>query len=138
MRRWSDLAERVGATTRTSEKTALLADYLRSLTPDEVPVAALLVEPRRDEQRELVERQRPTGSTAGRERDSRARVPGEVVQREAQRSDVRGAAEAHRARQHAAGPRAECQQQRVIGELAAGVGDHAAGAGFTDAIAACT
>ena len=28
MRRWSELAERVAATTRTSEKTALLADYL--------------------------------------------------------------------------------------------------------------
>ena len=32
MRRWSELAERLAATTRTSEKTALLADYLR--TPD--------------------------------------------------------------------------------------------------------
>ena len=39
MRRWSDLAERVAATTRTSEKTALLADYLRSLTADELPIA---------------------------------------------------------------------------------------------------
>ena len=27
MRRWSELAERVAATTRTSEKTALLAEY---------------------------------------------------------------------------------------------------------------
>ena len=43
MRRWSDLAERVGATTRTSEKTALLADYLRSLTPDELQVAAVFL-----------------------------------------------------------------------------------------------
>ena len=43
MRRWSDLAERVAATTRTSEKTALLADYLRSLTPDELPVAAVFL-----------------------------------------------------------------------------------------------
>ena len=43
MRRWSDLAERVGATTRTSEKTALLADYLRSLAPDELPVAAVFL-----------------------------------------------------------------------------------------------
>ena len=33
MRRWSELAERLAATTRTSEKTALLADYLRTLTP---------------------------------------------------------------------------------------------------------
>ena len=43
MRRWSDLAERVAATTRTSEKTALLADYLRSLTPEELPVAAVFL-----------------------------------------------------------------------------------------------
>lgn len=39
MRRWSELAERVAATTRTSEKTALLADYLRTLTDDELPIA---------------------------------------------------------------------------------------------------
>jgi DNA ligase-1 len=43
MRRWSELAERVAATTRTSEKTALLAEYLRSLTPDELPVAAVFL-----------------------------------------------------------------------------------------------
>jgi DNA ligase 1 len=43
MRRWSDLAERVAATTRTSEKTTLLADYLRSLSPDELPVAAVFL-----------------------------------------------------------------------------------------------
>ncbi len=43
MRRWSDLAERVAATTRTSEKTALLADYLRSLSPDELPIAAVFL-----------------------------------------------------------------------------------------------
>ena len=43
MRRWSDLAERVAATTRTSEKTALLADYLRSLTPPELPIAAVFL-----------------------------------------------------------------------------------------------
>ena len=43
MRRWSELAERVAATTRTSEKTALLADYLRSLTPEELPVAAVFL-----------------------------------------------------------------------------------------------
>jgi DNA ligase 1 len=43
MRRWSDLAERVAATTRTSEKTALLADYLRSLAPDELPIAAVFL-----------------------------------------------------------------------------------------------
>jgi DNA ligase-1 len=43
MRRWSELAERVAATTRTSEKTTLLADYLRSLTPDELPIAAVFL-----------------------------------------------------------------------------------------------
>jgi DNA ligase-1 len=43
MRRWSELAERLAATTRTSEKTGLLADYLRGLTPDELPVAAVFL-----------------------------------------------------------------------------------------------
>ena len=39
MRRWSDVAARIAATTRTSEKVATLADYLRSLTPNELPIA---------------------------------------------------------------------------------------------------
>jgi DNA ligase-1 len=39
MRRWSDVADRVAATTRTSEKTAILADYLRSLDDADLPVA---------------------------------------------------------------------------------------------------
>jgi len=43
MRRWSELAEHLAATTRTSEKTALLAEYLRSLTPAELPVAAVFL-----------------------------------------------------------------------------------------------
>ena len=43
MRRWSELAERVAATTRTSEKTALLADYFTGLTPDELPIAAVFL-----------------------------------------------------------------------------------------------
>jgi DNA ligase-1 len=43
MRRWSELAERVAATTRTSEKTALLADYLRRLPPDDLPIAAVFL-----------------------------------------------------------------------------------------------
>jgi len=43
MRRWSELAERVAATTRTSEKTALLADYLSGLGPDELPIAAVFL-----------------------------------------------------------------------------------------------
>jgi ATP-dependent DNA ligase len=43
MRRWSELAERLAATSRTSEKTALLAEYLRGLTPDELPIAAVFL-----------------------------------------------------------------------------------------------
>jgi ATP-dependent DNA ligase len=43
MRRWSELAERLAATTRTSEKTALLADHLRTLTPEELPIAAVFL-----------------------------------------------------------------------------------------------
>jgi len=43
MRGWSELAERVAATTRTSEKTALLAEYFRNLAPDELTVAAVFL-----------------------------------------------------------------------------------------------
>ncbi|MBI3749839.1 MAG: ATP-dependent DNA ligase [Chloroflexi bacterium] len=43
MRRWSELAERLAATTRTSEKTAILADYLRSLSPEELPLATIFL-----------------------------------------------------------------------------------------------
>ena len=43
MRRWSELAERVAATTRTSEKTARLAEYLATLTSDELPIAAVFL-----------------------------------------------------------------------------------------------
>ena len=43
MRRWSDLAERVAATTRTSEKTGLLADYLRTLGSAELPIAVVFL-----------------------------------------------------------------------------------------------
>ena len=43
MRRWSEIAERVAATTKTSEKTAILADYLAALTPDELPIAAVFL-----------------------------------------------------------------------------------------------
>ena len=43
MRRWSEVAERVGATTRTSEKTALLADYFASLSAAELPIAAVFL-----------------------------------------------------------------------------------------------
>jgi DNA ligase 1 len=43
MRRWSEVAERVAATTRTSEKTTLLADYLATLTADELPIAVVFL-----------------------------------------------------------------------------------------------
>ncbi len=43
MRRWSEVAERVAATTRTSEKTRLLADELPTLAADELPIAALFL-----------------------------------------------------------------------------------------------
>jgi DNA ligase-1 len=43
MRRWSELAERVAATTRTSEKTSLLAEYFAGLTPEELPIAAVFL-----------------------------------------------------------------------------------------------
>ena len=43
MRRWSEVAERVAGTTRTSEKTAVLADYLAGLSPAELPVAAVFL-----------------------------------------------------------------------------------------------
>jgi DNA ligase-1 len=43
MRRWSEVAERVAATTRTSEKTRLLADELRTLSPEELPIAAVFL-----------------------------------------------------------------------------------------------
>ncbi len=43
MRRWSELAERVAATTRTSEKTSLLADYLRTLDEQELPIAVVFL-----------------------------------------------------------------------------------------------
>lgn len=43
MRRWSEVAERVAATTRTSEKTALLADYFAELGRDELPIAAVFL-----------------------------------------------------------------------------------------------
>jgi DNA ligase-1 len=43
MRRWSELADRLATTSRTSEKTATLAEYLRSLAPDELPIAAVFL-----------------------------------------------------------------------------------------------
>ena len=43
MRGWSELAERVGGTTRTSEKTALLARYLTQLSDEELRPAAVFL-----------------------------------------------------------------------------------------------
>ena len=43
MRRWSEVAEGVAATTKTSEKTSILAGYLASLDPDDLPVAAVFL-----------------------------------------------------------------------------------------------
>jgi DNA ligase-1 len=39
MRRWSETSVRIAATSRTSEKVATLAEYLRGLTPAELPLA---------------------------------------------------------------------------------------------------
>jgi DNA ligase-1 len=41
MRRWSEVAERVSATTRTSVKTHLLSGYLRTLDAAQLPIAAV-------------------------------------------------------------------------------------------------
>jgi DNA ligase-1 len=43
MRRWSEVADRVAATTKTSEKTAILAEYLAELQPAELPIAAVFL-----------------------------------------------------------------------------------------------
>jgi DNA ligase-1 len=43
MRRWSELADRLAATSRTSEKTALLAEYLASLSAEELPIATVFL-----------------------------------------------------------------------------------------------
>ncbi len=43
MRRWTETAERVAGTTKTSEKTAILAGYLASLSEAELPIAAVFL-----------------------------------------------------------------------------------------------
>ena len=43
MRRWSEVAEQVAATTKTSEKTAILAEYLASLDAEALPIAAVFL-----------------------------------------------------------------------------------------------
>ena len=39
MHRWSEIAARIAATSRTSEKVGTLAAYLRDLNADELPLA---------------------------------------------------------------------------------------------------
>jgi DNA ligase-1 len=41
MRRWAEVAESVGATTKKLEKTRLLAEYLATLSPQALPIAAV-------------------------------------------------------------------------------------------------
>jgi DNA ligase 1 len=41
MRKFAETADRIAATTKKLEKTALLADYLKSLPPDEAAIAAI-------------------------------------------------------------------------------------------------
>jgi DNA ligase 1 len=41
MRAWAEIAETIAATTRTSEKTRLLAEYLRSLDVEDLAIAAV-------------------------------------------------------------------------------------------------
>jgi DNA ligase-1 len=43
MRRWSEVADRVAATTRTSEKSSLLAEYFAGLSAAELPIAAVFL-----------------------------------------------------------------------------------------------
>jgi DNA ligase-1 len=43
VRRWSQVAEAVRATTRTSEKVAIVADYLRTLEPPELAIAVVFL-----------------------------------------------------------------------------------------------
>jgi len=43
MRRWSELAERVARTAKTSEKTGLLAEYFRLLAPGDLGIAAVFL-----------------------------------------------------------------------------------------------
>jgi DNA ligase-1 len=43
VRRWSETAERIAATTRTSEKVAAVAAYLRTLSAEELPIAVVFL-----------------------------------------------------------------------------------------------
>ena len=41
MRHWTEIADRIAATSRTSEKVATLAEYLRELPSDQLPLAVV-------------------------------------------------------------------------------------------------
>ncbi len=43
MRRWSETADHIAATTRTSEKVAAVSAYLRSLSAEELPIAVVFL-----------------------------------------------------------------------------------------------
>ena len=43
MRTWAETAERVRATRKTSEKSAIVADYLRSLHDDDLAIATVFL-----------------------------------------------------------------------------------------------
>src|SRR3712207_6189593 len=43
VRRWSEVAEQFAGTTRPSEKTWILPEYLQTLTPAELPVAVVFL-----------------------------------------------------------------------------------------------
>jgi DNA ligase-1 len=43
VQRWSETAERIAATTRTSEKVSAVAAYLQTLTADELPIAVVFL-----------------------------------------------------------------------------------------------
>ena len=74
--------------------------------------------PGRGQQRELVDRQRPADPGSRGEQHPRARA--ERVQRGPQRAGVTPAREPQRARDARAGTGADGDQQRVVGEQAAG------------------
>ena len=77
MRRWSEVAERVAATTKTSEKTAILAEYLASLDAEALPIAAVFLTGRafpEADQRTIGPADRPALRRVPREHGERSRV----------------------------------------------------------------
>ena len=105
MRRWSEIAERVAATTKTSEKTAILADYLAS------PDARRAADRGRVPHRPAVPRDRPAddrvglvGASAARSCGSRPPTPTRCAAPTTARRDVATAVAARCSTE--AGPRA--------------------------------